>query len=73
MKVRFVVNPIAGGGRVQKQWPGIHAIIKQKFRKDFEFVFTEQSMHAVDLTREGIKAGCNSIIAVYFNNFCRYR
>ena len=64
MKVRFVVNPIAGGGRVQKQWPGIHVIIKQKFRKDFEFVFTEQSMHAVDLTREGIKAGCNSIIAV---------
>ena len=64
MKVRFVVNPHAAAGRVQKQWTKIHSIIKQKFNKDFEVVFTERAMHAVDLTREGIQAGCNSIIAV---------
>ena len=64
MKVRFVVNPIAAAGRVQKQWTRIHSMIKQKFDKDFEVIFTERPMHAVELTREGIQAGCYSIIAV---------
>ncbi len=64
MKIRFVVNPMAAAGRIQKQWGKIESLIKQKFGEGFEIVFTKKPMHAVELARDGIRNGCDRIIAV---------
>ncbi len=64
MKTRFIVNPRAANGLTGKKWPGILELLKSAYPFPFDSVLTEYPMHAVQLSREGIEAGCERIIAV---------
>lgn len=59
----IVVNPNAGSGKCQKNWPTIQKLIKRS-NIDYEAVFTERRGHAIELTKEFIDRGFRKIIVV---------
>jgi YegS/Rv2252/BmrU family lipid kinase len=58
-----VVNPVAGGGKVSKEW---HKIEQLLISRQFPFTarFTETRNHATEIAREAIAAGCRRIVVV---------
>ena len=59
----FIVNPLAGGGKAGKLWPGISHKLKT-IGIAFESVLTSGKMHACSLTAQAIAKGYRRIIAV---------
>ncbi len=60
---RFIVNPVAGGGTVRKQWPGIEALLRNA-GISFDAVFTEGKYHAATLAEQAIAEGTRHLVAV---------
>ena len=58
-----ILNPKAGGGRTLKAWPGIAALLQQRFG-GVEERFTSHPRHATELARNAIEAGHKLVIAV---------
>jgi len=58
-----VVNPHAGNNAMQHDWPRVEAMFADA-GFDFDAVFTEQPMHAVELTAEAISRGERKFVAV---------
>jgi YegS/Rv2252/BmrU family lipid kinase len=67
MKVRFIINPIAG---INKK-VDLPALIRQHMHADHEVevVFTEAPGHATELARQGVEMGCDFICAVGGDGF----
>lgn len=63
MHVAFIVNPIAGGGRVRHDWPRIEARLNERGANWTAF-WTEEQGHATALTREACAAGFDAVVSV---------
>ena len=59
----LIVNPNAGSGKCQKNWPTIQKLIKRT-KIEFEFEFTECKGHAIELTKQFIEKGFRKLIVV---------
>jgi len=58
-----IINQAAGGGKTQKDWPHIEALlVKEGIR--FEPYFTDRRLHASIIARSKIKEGYSKIIVV---------
>jgi diacylglycerol kinase (ATP) len=64
MKTKFIINPKSAGGKTGKKWNEIFMLVQKTFANDADAAFTEGPMHAVQLTKESIQGGYDSIIAV---------
>jgi len=62
-KVMFVVNPLSGGGRTNKQWQKVERLLRKK-NYCFDVQLTDRSMHACQITSDALKNGYDHIIAV---------
>lgn len=63
MKIRFIINPISGGGKHK----GIVDVIKQHLdteRFDYDIVFTERQKHAVELSKKAVEEKVDVVVAV---------
>lgn len=58
-----IVNPTAGSGRGERDWPEIMALFRKHGIK-FEFAFTQRKHHAVELAVLAIRRGNRQIICV---------
>ncbi len=63
IKWGLIVNPNAGSGKCQKNWPAIQKLIKRA-KIEFDAVFTERKGHAIELTRELVEKGYRKLIVV---------
>jgi YegS/Rv2252/BmrU family lipid kinase len=63
LKAQVIVNPESNRGKTRKRWKLIREAIKSQIH-EFRYEFTEKPFHAIDLTREAIKAGWELIIGV---------
>lgn len=61
LKIRIIVNPVSGSGRRKRALKMIDAHLDQN-KFDFEVVKTEYHRHAIELTQEAIKSGCNAVV-----------
>ncbi len=59
----MVVNPNAGIGKVSRDWGRISGLL-DRHRVDYQAVFTEGPLHAIDLVVEAIQKGFRKIVAV---------
>ncbi len=62
-KVMFVVNPLSGGGRTNKQWQKVESMLRKK-NYSFDVQITRGPMHACQITSDALKNGYDHIIAV---------
>ncbi len=62
-KWRFIVNPAAGGGVVNRRWPDVETQLRLA-GINFDVVFTEGKYHAAALAEQGIAGGCRHLVAV---------
>lgn len=58
-----LVNPAAGGGKAEKDWPDIEALL-HKHGISYDAFLTSRRLHAAILSREKIEAGYSKIIVV---------
>ena len=58
-----IVNPEAGGGGLRRSWSKLEPLLQQ-YLPSFELAFTEYSMHAKQLTQQGIKRGFRFILGI---------
>lgn len=59
----FVVNPRSGGGKTGATWGNLQSTIEARLGK-IDVVFTERTMHAADLAKEGAEKGHPLVVAV---------
>ena len=59
----MLVNPAAGGGKAEKDWPDIEALL-HKHGISYDAFLTSRRLHAAILSREKIEAGYSKIIVV---------
>ena len=59
----LIVNPNAGSGKCQKNWPTIQKLVKRA-KLETEVEFTERKGHAIELTKQFIEKGFRKIIVV---------
>lgn len=59
----FIVNPLAGGGKSEKQLKELLAEIESIYG-NAKILFTERKLHATELAREAVKGGAELIVAV---------
>ncbi len=62
MSVTVIVNPTAGRGKARRIFPSVARSL-EKLGVEFQAVFTEGPGHAVELTREAIRAGSRVVAA----------
>lgn len=63
MKVGVVVNPVAGGGRMKRVWPGVEAILRQRFA-DIDIRTTRAAGDAARLACGLALEGASLVVAV---------
>lgn len=59
----LIVNPNAGSGKCQKNWPTIQKLIKRA-KLDTDAKFTERKGHAIEITKDLIDQGFKKIIVI---------
>ena len=59
----FIVNPVAGNGKVMKQWANIKNEL-QNAGVNFKTCFSEKKMHVAELVQKAIGDGFRNIVAV---------
>lgn len=59
----MIVNPNAGNRKIRKDWNNIRKLLG-KSGLEYDFVFTERAMHAVELTSKAIADGYRNFVAV---------
>jgi diacylglycerol kinase (ATP) len=62
-KYRVIVNPISGRGEGGMDIPKARDILT-KLGLNFEMVHTERPWHAVELTRQAVREGCDVVVAM---------
>lgn len=58
-----VVNPVAGSGKGERDWPRIMGLLKE-YGIVFDYALTQRKHHAVELTVAAIRKGYKKIICV---------
>jgi len=64
LRILFVVNPAAGGGRASKAARFIGAALKSVRGIDADIALTREAGHAEALAKEGVKLGVSRVVAV---------
>ena len=59
----LVINPQSAGGKTERRWPQLRAIIHEAYGP-FEERFTRGHSDAIRVTREALRAGAELIVAV---------
>lgn len=62
MSILFLVNPAAGNGRAERDWPAIAQSIKEDF-KEFDYEFTQRPLHATELAKNAVLKGYETIVS----------
>ena len=60
---RIIVNPVAGAGRTAREWPRIQGLFREQGMR-FEHDETEAPGHAIELAKEAVQKGYETIISV---------
>lgn len=61
----FICNPASNSGRLEKRWPDIKAEIEKYIDPDqFEYVFTKEPLHAVELSSQLVDEDFTHVISV---------
>ena len=60
---RVIVNPVAGAGKTAREWPRIKDLLKGQGLR-FEHDTTEAPGHAVELAKDAVKKGYETIISI---------
>lgn len=63
LKTQVIVNPESNKGRTKKRWKELKEALKG-FLKEFKYEFTEEPLHAIELSRAAIKDGTELIVGV---------
>ncbi|HLS89395.1 MAG: diacylglycerol kinase family lipid kinase [Limnochordales bacterium] len=63
MRLAFIVNPVAGSGRVRRTWPALAAHLRTR-QVEWDVLETEGPGHAIELAREAATAGYTAVVAV---------
>ena len=63
MKIRFIINPISGGGKHKNILDLLQKNIDIK-RFDYDYVFTERSKHATELSKKAADKNIDVVVAV---------
>ena len=62
-KWSVIINPASGNGKAKTLWPKIKGLL-EKHRFDFEFSFTKNGGHNIELIQNTIKQGFKSVICI---------
>ena len=62
VSILFLVNPAAGNGKAERDWPVISKLIGEHFT-DYDIKFTERPMHATELTMDAIRDGVETVVS----------
>lgn len=62
-KIFAVINPLSSNGRTGKEWPEFEKTIKNS-GIIFDWEYTKHPLHAMEITRNALKAGYNTIVSV---------
>lgn len=62
-KITFVINPVAGNGKISRRWAGLQHDLQQKL-PGMRTEFTGAAQEATVLTRRALHAGCDMVVAV---------
>lgn len=61
--LKLIVNPMAAGGKVGRQWPRVRRILKEE-SVEFDAGLTEGVGHATELVCQALEAGYRTIVAL---------
>ncbi len=64
MRVLFIVNPIAGGGRAEKAARFLQTELKSVRGVESDFKRTREAGHAESMALDGVRHGCTRVVAV---------
>ncbi|MDA8056208.1 MAG: diacylglycerol kinase family lipid kinase [Thermoplasmatales archaeon] len=62
MRILFLVNPKAGDGKAEKEWPKIMDVVRSSF-SEFDVEFTQRPLHATELARNAVLKGYDIIVS----------
>lgn len=62
-KITFVINPVAGNGRISRHWPELQRRLLERF-PDMRIEFTRAAHAATEITRQALHTGCDVVAAV---------
>lgn len=62
-KIHVIINPVSAGGKTGHRWEHIKEVMFH-YLKEFKYVFTEKPKQAIEITRELIKSGFDTIIGI---------
>jgi diacylglycerol kinase (ATP) len=62
-RAKVIINPVAGGGSIHKQWPRICSQLRD-VGISFDFEFTSGPGHAIEIAKKAIDADYRYLIAV---------
>jgi len=60
---KVIVNPVAGGGSIRRQWPRICSQLHE-LDLSFDYEFTKSTGHAIEIAKQALDAGYEYLIAV---------
>ena len=60
---KVIVNPVAGGGSIRRQWPRICSQLRNA-GLSFDYEFTKSPGHAIEVAKQAINTGYSYLIAV---------
>jgi len=60
---KVIVNPVAGGGSIRRQWPRICSQLRNA-GLSFDYEFTRSTGHAIEIAKQAVDAGYQYLIAV---------
>ncbi len=63
MMLAAIVNPKSAGGKTAKEWPEMQRILKAELGA-LDVRLTEHRLHAVELTRQALKSGAETVVAI---------
>jgi len=63
MPTQLIINPASARGKMRERWRAIEATLRAE-NFAFDFVFTERPLHATELARAALAAGCDLVVAV---------
>jgi len=60
---KVIVNPVAGGGLIRRQWPLICSQLRNA-GLSFDYEFTRSTGHAIEIAKQAVDAGYPYLIAI---------
>lgn len=62
MTILFIVNPAAGNGKAEKEWPAIARLLAENFT-GYDSEFTRGPLHAIELAKDAVLKGHDTVVS----------